>query len=256
MIKKCYAIFVFCCILLGCTARSTDTLTQISTIDALLAGVYDGEMSCRQLLHYGDLGIGTFNGLDGEMIVLDGKIFQIKADGKVYLPALDTRTPFASVVFFEPEQSLTIHKPLNSVTTINFLDSVLVDLNGFYAIRLTGDFSYVKTRSVPAQTKPYPTLAQVSENQPEFTISETSGTIVGFRCPPYVKGLNVPGYHWHYLNSTQTQGGHALDFEMQSVTVEYERLFQYSLILLKDNRDFENLDLNQDRSQELEKAER
>lgn len=256
MFKKCYTLFLLCCILLGCSVPAHDTLTQISTIDALLAGVYDGQVSCRQLLQYGDFGIGTFDRLDGEMIVLDGQVFQIKDDGKVYTPALHTRTPFASVVFFEPESALSIMEPLNFSATEQYLDSVFKDLNGFYAIRMTGDFSYVKTRSVPAQSPPYPALTEVVQNQPEFEINETTGTIVGFRCPAYIAGLNVPGYHWHYLDSTFTRGGHILDFEMQSVKVEYQRLYQFSLILLQHNRDFEQLDLNQDRTQDLEKVER
>ena len=82
----------------------------------------------------------------------------------------------------------------------------------FYAVMIQGEFSYVKTRSVPAQEKPYPPLAEVTKNQPTFEFTDVTGTMVGFRCPPYVTGINVPGYHLHFLTDDRTAGGHLLEF--------------------------------------------
>ena len=82
-----------CLLCLGCSTAVPNTVTQTSTIDALLAGVYDGNLSCRELVHYGDMGIGTFDHLEGEMIIVNGAVYQVKADGKVYTPDMGIKTP-------------------------------------------------------------------------------------------------------------------------------------------------------------------
>lgn len=92
-----------CLGLAGCAGTSRNTLYQTSTIDALLAGTYDGDMSLNQLRRQGDFGIGTYDNLDGEMVLLDGPFYQVKADGKVYAPDLRGETPFAAVCPFRPE---------------------------------------------------------------------------------------------------------------------------------------------------------
>ena len=111
--KKSILLFLLASLILtvlACTSIPKDTLTQISTIDALLAGVYDGHLSCSELVKNGNFGLGTFNGLDGEMIVLDGRVYQVKADGKVYTPPLETTTPFAAVSNFNPEKNEAFDK--------------------------------------------------------------------------------------------------------------------------------------------------
>jgi len=65
---------------------------QVSTIKALLAGVYDGEVTFGQLKQQGDLGLGTLNGLDGEMVAVDGRFYQIKTDGVAYPVSDQTKT--------------------------------------------------------------------------------------------------------------------------------------------------------------------
>src|SRR5207249_10961718 len=87
----------------GCARR--DTLVQYSTINALLTGVYDGDMTFGELRRHGDFGLGTFNALDGEMIALDGRYYQITADGAVKPVRDDVRTPFAVVTHFYPGAS-------------------------------------------------------------------------------------------------------------------------------------------------------
>ncbi len=114
----------------------------------------------------------------------------------------------------------------------------------------------MKTRSVPAQKKPYPPLSQVTKNQPEFNYKNVSGIIVGFRCPPYVKGINVPGYHLHFISDDFTKGGHILDFKIKSGKCEIDLCDKFFLILPKDVTDFENVDLSKDRSEELMDVER
>ena len=268
MPKRIFPYFCIVC-LLGCvcllvcqrqpqpeTERNDAAITQIATIDSLLSGVYDGEMTLEELLKYGDFGIGTLDKLDGEMIVLDGNVYQIKADGKVYSPSLQTTTPFASVASF-PKTSLkkiTVHLPLDYESAREMIDESVANNNVPVVVRMTGRFSQVKARSVPAQVKPYPPLVEVTKNQPEFELGTLDGIAVGFRLPKYVQGINVPGYHLHFLSADEKCGGHLLHLKMESGTIEYAPIHHFQMIL-PEKTDFAKADLTQDRSQELKKVE-
>ena len=233
-----------------------ETLVQISTIDALLNGVYDGVMSFETLKEYGDFGIGTFEGFDGEMVEFDGDFYQVKADGKAY-PVKDTmETPFAAVTFFDADLKQSIPEGMNYAQLGEFLDGILPTSNIFYAIRMEGTFSYMKTRSVPGQEKPYPPLAEVTKNQPTFEFNNIGGTIVGFRCPAYVSGVNVPGYHLHFLTKNRDAGGHVLEFEVEEAEASVDYTSEFLMILPGEESDFYKLDLTADRQGELEEVEK
>jgi len=249
-------VFGLCLLASGCVAPPRDTAFQASTIDALLAGVYDGDMSYRSLLKHGDFGIGTFDRLDGEMVLLDGNLYQIKADGKVYEPDLSVKTPFATVCQFDADMVIPIKQGSEYETIENLINKHLPNHNLFYAIRITGQFMSIKTRSVPSQQKPYPPLKEVTKNQPEFDMKNISGTIVGFRCPAYVKGINVPGYHLHFISSDRTQGGHILNFKIEDGKCEVDVLDRYSLALPANILGFADTDLSRDRSRELKDVEK
>jgi acetolactate decarboxylase len=243
-------------LLSGCATPPRDTLYQTSTIDALLAGVYDGDLTCRDLLRHGDFGLGTFNRLDGEMIVLDGIVRQVRSDGRVLKPNLETTTPFAAVCRFTPERLVVLDRPADLAAVGQRLDRAEPDSNRFCAIRITGRFSLVKTRSVPPQGKPYPPLKAVTAHQPEFTMTNVEGTVVGFRCPPFVAGLNVPGYHLHFLSADGARGGHLLAFELERGVCELDTLSQLFLRLPRASTGFGRTDLSTDRSGELKAVER
>ncbi len=252
----CFAVGL-CFLVSGCVVTPAgNTAFQVSTIDALLAGVYDGNMSCRRLQKHGDFGIGTFDRLDGEMVLLDGNMYQIKADGKVYEPDPSVKTPFATVCQFTTDKTIPIKTGSDYATIENLLDEYAPNQNLFYAIKITGQFRLMKTRSVPGQQKPYPPLKEVTSDQPEFNMENISGTIIGFRCPPYVKGINVPGYHLHFISSDRTQGGHVLSFEIADGKCEVDVLNKYSLTLPVDTTEFAKTDLSKDRSKELKDVER
>jgi acetolactate decarboxylase len=244
----------------GCIAPESnpprDTVFQTSTIDTLLAGVFDGNMPCGDLKSHGDFGIGTFDRLDGEMVVLDGCVFQIKADGKVYKPAPEITTPFATVCSFNPDTVFNIEQSSDYNTVEKLINEKIPNHNIFYAIKITGQFKSVKTRSVPRQNKPYPPLKEITPTQPEFNMKDVNGVIVGFRCPAYVKGINVSGYHLHFLNADRTQGGHVLSFELTRGKCEIDNINQFSLRLPADINAFSSTDLTKDRSIELKNVEK
>lgn len=240
--------------------RDTKTrrgITQVATIDSLLAGVYDGEMTLEELGRYGNFGIGTFDRLDGEMVLLDGVFYQVKGTGQIVRPKLDTTTPFASVFAFpEDADRLNIDEPLDHEALCKRIDTMAPNMNVPVAVRLDGRFSNVKTRSVPAQEKPYKPLVEVTKNQPEFELGTLEGTVVGFRLPPYVRGVNVPGYHLHFLCTEQTRGGHLLQMRMDSGFIAIAPAHRLQIVLPQRINDFSQADLAKDRSEELEKVEK
>ena len=198
--------------------RAHHTLFQTSTIDVLLDGNYDGDVSFADLAYRGDFGLGTLDALDGEMIALDGRFYQVKADGRAYpvdgraYPVNGrARTPFAVVTTFEPDVRRSLTTPRDFRALCEYLDRLIGDEPGCCAIRVDGSFDRVKTRSVPRQRKPYPPLVEVVESQPTFELCDVAGSLVGFRFPQYAQGINVAGYHFHFITGDRSAGGHVLD---------------------------------------------
>jgi acetolactate decarboxylase len=234
--------------------RSAHELFQTSTINALLNGVYDGDMNYGQLREHGDFGIGTFNSLDGEMIAIDGKFYQIKSDSFAY-PVADTeKTPFAIVQFFEPDFNKTLDLEMDYEQLKNYLSKMLPTMNFFYAIRIDGVFSYVKTRSVPRQKKPYIPLVEVAKVQPVFEFFDIKGTLAGFRFPDYAQGLNVPGYHMHFITDDRKAGGHLLDCQLQKGRLSAEHTSNFHMELPIEG-DFLKADLSKDQQEEINQVE-
>lgn len=236
-----------------------DTVTQVSTIDALLSGIYDGSMTLEELRNYGDIGLGTLNELDGEMILIDGKFYQIRADGKVYEPPVSMTTPFASVAHFKANQRIEVGNdtggPLDYAAVQRLVNHAASNRNLLLAVVVKGHFKSMKTRSLPRQRPPYPPLTEVTRHQPEFSIPETFGTIVGFRLPDYIKGISVPGFHLHFLSEDCKHGGHILAFELLDGVIELDYCNRFYMALPKAMGEFATADLNKDRTAEMEEAE-
>jgi len=241
----------------GCSNlhKNRDVLYQTSTINALLEGVYDGDIPFHELKKHGDFGLGTFHALDGEMIALDGNFYQIKSDGIAYPVDASMKTPFAVVTFFEPDHTITIDDQLDYKDLEGYLDSILPTENIFYAIKLEGTFSYIKARSVPRQNKPYPPLAEAAQHQKIFEFHDVKGVIVGFRLPQYMEGINVPGYHLHFITDDRKAGGHLLACKTTDVRVGIDYTANLYMVLPEKNAFF-NLNLTKDKQNLLDKIEK
>jgi acetolactate decarboxylase len=219
-------------------AQSADhSIFQVSTFHALMHGKYDGETTFEELKKHGNFGIGTVNGLDGEVVALNGEFFQIKADGKVYSIADQEKTPFAVVTFFKPDKRFSLPRVSGLNELQAALDRMLPSADGILAIRIAGEFKYVKVRSVPRQEKPYPGLAEALKHQTEFELKNVRGTLVGFRFPRHMDGVNVPGYHFHFITADKKAGGHTLDCSAEGANVDAARISNLSVRLLEDGND-------------------
>lgn len=234
---------------------SGETITQAGTIDALLAGNYDGAMPLAELLRHGDFGIGTFDRLDGEMVVLDGVIYQVRGTGRVSLADMTGSTPFAAACFFQGKTSLGPLGPLDLDHLKAAIDSACPAGNVPLAIRVDGRFARIRTRSVPAQQRPYRPLAEVTKTQSEFEAYDVSGTLLGFRMPAFVKGINMSGYHLHFISDDRSFGGHVLGLELSSGSARIGEIRNLVVVLPIDQPDFRRADLGKDRAVELEQAE-
>lgn len=197
-------------------AEDNDTITQFYVHVGLIAGVYDGEATVGDLKKAGDTGLGTFNGFDGEMTVIDGKVYQAKGDGTVVEAADDIKIPYAVVTPFEVDQEVTLKAGVDYPQLKQLLDAEIPTLNIFYTLRIDSTFSALKIRTVTGQTKPYPDFKTLkTEHMPTFELSDIEGTLVGFRCPSYINGLNLPGYHLHFLSKDKKHAGHVLSFSFK-----------------------------------------
>jgi acetolactate decarboxylase len=229
------------------------TLFQVSTSRALVQGTYSGAVTCETLLAHGDFGLGTFEGLDGEMVVVDGAAYRATASGQVTKASGDSAAPFAVVTRFSP----TMEQELDSVSSFGELEK-LCDAhrrsdNLFYAFRVDGAFANVQTRAV-SPPKHHGHLLDAAKAQKEFKYSNVKGTLVGLYSPAFSEAFSVPGYHFHFLSKDRTEGGHLLAVSGEALRLQGEELNDFHLVL-PENEEFLKVDLTKDVTADLKQAE-
>ena len=228
---------------------------QVSTMNAILDGVYDGDVTYAELARHGDFGLGTFNHLDGEMVAVDGRFFHLRSDGSAMPVSPDERTPFAAVTFFEADTTHRLDGPMPRPEVEALVDRLAPSGNLFYALRVNGTFARVVTRTVPMQTPPYPPLTEATADEPITTFTDIAGTLVGFRTPDYAQGIGIAGYHLHFLTAAHDGGGHVLDFTLTEGALRIGTEAELHLCL-PTTRAFLDADLaGHDISAEIERAE-
>jgi acetolactate decarboxylase len=218
--------------LAGCVAlpAPAQEVTQISTYPALEMGLYDGDVTYAELARLGNFGIGTFDGMDGEMIALDGQFYQALYDGSVRRADEGLETPFATVTFFTAEQRLQTSGPLATYDQLKaYLAAIAPPANEPYAIRVDGLFPYIKIRSIPRQSEPYPPLAEVVAQQNTWERNDVRGTLVGYWFPEYLSALNAPGYHLHFISEDRQIAGHLLECSLDGAAIAIDTLDRVTL---------------------------
>jgi acetolactate decarboxylase len=236
-----------------CLGVHLHTLFQVSTSGALVQGVYQRAMSSKVLLNYGDFGLGTFDNLDGEMVVLDGAIYQVRSDGKVTKIVEDVGTPFAVVTHFVADQDQTIENASSFKDLTETCDRYRDSDNLFYAFRIDGHFGHIHTRAMRATLDGLP-LAKAAAIQPEFEFTDVDGTLVGIWAPQFSSALNIAGYHFHFLSEDRSKGGHLLECSGKHLRIRVERLNDFHLSL-PESEEFLRADLTKDTSKDLAYAE-
>jgi acetolactate decarboxylase len=236
-----------------CLGIPLHTLFQVSTSGALVQGVYERAVSSNLLLNYGDFGLGTFENLDGEMVVLDGAIYQVRSDGKVTKIEKDVGTPFAVVTHFVADQDQMIENASSFKDLTKICDRYRDSDNLFYAFRIDGLFGHVHTRAMRETLEGLP-LAKAAAIQPEFEFTGVDGTLVGIWAPQFSSALNIAGYHFHFLSEDRSKGGHLLECSGKHLRIRVERLNDFHLSL-PESEEFLRADLTKDTSTDLAYAE-
>lgn len=237
-----------------------ESMYQVATLQSLMVGNYDGFVSVGELRRYGDIGLGTFDAVDGEMIVLDGKVYQARYDGSVRVADDGLGVPFATVTCFDSDIVRTIDK----VESMEQLTSKLSDVveekgkNLIYAVRIDVDkCESLLVRSELPQNKPYRPLVEVLvDDQREFTYQDVSGTVVAVYFPSFFTSQNTPGWHCHFISSDRSKGGHMLNIKTSAASAAIFDATPYFNMYMPEDGAFANCNLNKDMSEDIEKVEK
>lgn len=239
------------------SAKKEKSIYQVALLQSLTQGYYDGIIKVSELKQHGDTGIGTFEGVNGEMIVLDGVVYQALSDGSVKVADDNETVPFSNVTFFDSDTS----EELSDIDDINSLKKKLTEKveekgkNLFSMVKMTGEFKKMLVRSELKQEKPYKTLDKALEtDQREFTYENIKGTVVALYCPDYMNGLNTSGWHLHFISDDKEKGGHILDLSFEKAKAEYDMVQEFDM-KLTDNEDFQKTSLADDVSDAIKKVE-
>jgi len=227
---------------------ASNELFQYSVISALMDGVAESGLLITDLLSHGNHGLGTFRHMVGEMIILDGNVYQMKSDGTVTTideaTARATIAPFAMATRFQPSAKTT--SPIKDKQQLSTLVSDLVpdSKNHFLALRVDGVFRAITVRTVPGQTVPHERLKQLAEHQVSHTFESIRGTVIGFRSPAFMQGISVVGDHLHFISEDRSLGGHILACEADGeVAIAAASISKFHLELPRHDDEFNKAQL-------------
>lgn len=237
----------------------SDTLYQVSLLQGLMFGDYDGSVPISELKKHGSVGIGTFDGLNGELIMLDGVVYRAgvgAGDSCVVTVVQDSeKVPFANVAKMTVDLTATV-----SSTSLATMQSALTSKiseapNSMYFATIHATFPSITVRSELAQTEPYKPLVDVlATDQREWTVSDMTGTVVALYCPAYMDKVNTPGWHLHFISDDRQFGGHVLNLTVTDAKAEFNKLTDFVMITPDSDR-FQDFDLSIDQSEDIESVE-
>jgi len=262
-IKKKLALAMMAGLMVGSVGYASpavaerESLNQVALLQSLAQGYFGGTVKVRDMRSLGDIGIGTFEGLNGEMIMLDGTVYQALGDGRVVVADDQEAVPYATVTYFDNDVSVRLSDVKDKAAFEKILNEEVKKCgeNSFYMIKLHTEFSSVLFRSEYGSQKPYPTLVEALKGkQTEFTAKNIKGTLVGLYCPNYMSGLNSAGWHFHFISDDRKQGGHILELSLKQGIVEFDKTDKFTMIL-HDDKEFHEMNLAKDMSKDIRSAE-
>ena len=237
--------------------NADDSMYQVSLMQAFMHGDYDGVVTVEDFKKHGDIGLGTFEGVNGEMIVLDGVVYQAAADGSINVMADNETIPFGTITTFDEDEKI------DNITAKDFDDltsqlNKTVDkygANNMYIIKIKGDFSNITVRSVEKQEKPYKEFTEVAAvDQKVFNCTNQTGTIVAVYFPEYMNEMNMPGWHLHFLSDDKQKGGHVLGFNNLKGSGQIDEIHEFNMILPSDES-FAKMNFTEDMSSKINSVE-
>ena len=238
--------------------QNRDVMYQVSLLQGLTYGDYHGSITVKELKQHGDTGIGTFNQLNGELIMLDGVVYRAAGDGSVEIVSDDETIPFSDVTFIDADKSMDFKDIPDYEALCSELNQIVEESgkNRFYMVRIDGLFHEVNVRSEYAQVEPYKPLVEVLEyDQTFFDYTNVEGTLVGLYCPPYMSDLNAVGWHLHFISKDKTKGGHVLGVNVAEAVLTWDDTDAFQM-KVPQNDMFDEFDLTVDQSEDIEKVEK
>ncbi len=238
-LQKAFAFslsIVLAAFLAACASHEKDRqIVQAGWFDSFAAGGFKGFTVVESVSNGAAIGLGTFEGVDGELIILDGKAYRASYDGKVEIMEGSATTPFAIASKMDPDWTLEIEKGTGPALFSAELDKLANAPGAFLAIKGEASFETLKLRAPPGAQKPYPQLSEVIAKQRIFELKGISGTLIGFKTPPAYKGMNAPGYHFHFISDDKSIGGHVLDFKAIGGKASIQRCDSVKLLLPEES---------------------
>ncbi len=266
-LKKIFFALTFFIFLFGCNQQNstnqvtqtnnTDTLFQVSTLQALMQGYYYPVSTVGELKENGDFGIGCFEAVNGELIMVDGVVYQAIYDSSILVPDNNVAIPYATVTFFNNDISFELEN-VSSMENLKEQLNKIVNENGnniFYFVRIDGTFDTLYYRSEYAQKEPYKPLAKAMETDQTFFNKENeTGTIVGLYCPDFMDKLNSAGWHFHFITQDKQSGGHLLNLSSKKMAVQLDKKTDFKMKIIEDEK-FQQMQLSKDMSKDIHEVE-
>lgn len=219
------------------------TMYQVSTVTGLDRGLFYPVTTVGELKQHGNIGLGAFEGMDGELLILDGQAYNAMYDGKVVPVPDNSPIVYGAVAFVSADRTASLQNIASYEQLQQSLEKLLPNRNLFYVFKIQATFNYLKVRSTAKQEKPYPGLWVVVKNQSTFEFKNIKGTLLGFRCPGYIQGIFPPGFHLHFISEDRQKGGHVLEANLAEMTAQIGYLTQMHL-LLPDNEATRAMDMS------------
>ena len=231
---------------------------QVSTLQALALGYSKAVITVEELLTEGDIGLGTFEDVNGEMILMDGHCFRADQDGNVSLIPPETGVPFAAVAKHYGEQEFEL-KDMQDITSVRTELTRKIEekfgLNSMHVVRIDGVFEKVDARSEAPYRSHHVTLKEMlGKTQKAFVFENIRGSLVGVYFPDYMDGINMPGWHLHFLSEDRSKGGHVFDVSVQEGTAKVDKITNIFINLPKEAA-FDTYSLKQDLQNEIKSVE-
>ena len=214
-----------------------NTLYQVATLQSLLMGNYYGSVPYDELLKLADTGIGTFEGMDGEMIAFDGVVYRADVNGHVTKADTSIAAPYCCMAQFRAEHSCEIGACTDFEALCAALDAAIPanQRNIFHMAKIEGEFDTVAMRSVAGSTPPYKiTGSHVEPNQKCYALEQTRGLAVALRCPDYMDRLNMPGWHLHYITDDRSIAGHVTGLTVRQAKADFCSISRFEMMLPRD----------------------
>lgn len=219
----------------------SDVFYHYSIWWAFVNKVFEGDITAEELKTKGDMALGSYNHLDGELIMLDGILYQARENGEVLVPNDSIKVAYANATFFNKDGGFTLDNIKNYDSLRAKINSKLPSKNFFYAFKIKGDFKKITCGGLHKQEPPFEKgLDILIPRRPIFERENFSGTMVGFYCPEFIGNINVAGYHFHFVSDDKTFAGHVMEFEAENLTLEFDKMKEYQFVL-PDTEAYENV---------------